>query len=249
MIAIFVAIALYALVVGAEVSMGGGLGAAVALPEGVAIAVAFLGAVLIAFPKGGKKKLGAHLVQWASVLFLPLGVVGILGARRVLSENEPLVPPTEPGKPAACFRFGWGKRLIVGGGVFALAGLLLGPSVGAAGFAIGVTALIRGVWSFGTPAVWIAERHIELNRSMWAPRRVVRRKEVDSYDLSGNRLVVNFERDGQPLMETVRVWGLSNAERERLGAALDAFLASKGKKRQQPREPDSDGRVRSYAAK
>ena len=223
MIAIFISVVLYALLFGVEVSLlREVLGAGTLAVPGAAVAATLLGSVFVAF---GKKKLGARLVQCASIFFLPVGFVGILGARHVLGENEPKVPPDSPGKPAACFRVG-GGAVVAGGVALALAGLLVGGAVAAAG----VMLLVRGIWGVVEPAVRISQRHIELNRSMWAPRRVIRRKEVDSYDLTGNRLLVVFQRERETLTETVRLWGMSSREREKLGAALDALLASKKKK-------------------
>ena len=62
---------------------GASYGSVVMIIVGIPLAISYVGLALIA---GGNRTLGAKLALGGSVLFVPLGMIAVMGARQVLDE-------------------------------------------------------------------------------------------------------------------------------------------------------------------
>ena len=172
-----------------------------------------IGVLMIA---GGQKLLGARIVAIASLLFLPLGVLGILGARNVMNALEPT-----PGDDLKTRDFFIRPLAYYVAGAFlaVTAFLMRDPST----FVASAFLFCMGFWRNLTPLIRIFPTSVVVDNGFLLQRRVVPRRQFTSYDVTGDSITIRFERKGKSHTLKSRTKGMSADERQQLRSELERF--------------------------
>lgn len=147
----------------------------------------------------GKRKVGFVLLVIGSIIFFPLGLVAILGARMATSKGTEtsLEGCATSGRNSAAFNAVKQGNLMLGCGIVLLLIFMLSDLPGTEGpGAISVIMIVAGVWWRSSPLVEFLDDHLVINRGPIRSRLTLRYSEVLRVEYKRKYCILHYRRHG-----------------------------------------------------
>ncbi|ALM53973.1 hypothetical protein [Halomonas huangheensis] len=175
----------------------------------------------------GKRKAGSVLVIIGSVIFVPLGLVAIIGARKATSKDRDasLEGRELSGRGVAAFHaVKQGNLMFVCGIVVLLVYMLAGFSSPASLGAIGVIMMVMGVWWRQSPLVEFRDDHLMINRGPVRSKLELRYSEISQVEYKKRSCILHYRRHGNEAGKVRKIGiasgGLLPHDRDRFELAM-----------------------------
>ncbi|GEN22964.1 hypothetical protein HCU01_09130 [Halomonas cupida] len=175
----------------------------------------------------GKRKVGSVLLIIGSIIFVPLGLVAILGARKATSKDTDasLEGRETSGRGSATFHAVKQGNLMLGCGIVVLLIFMLSDLSSTASLgAISGIMIVMGVWWKSSPLVEFRDDHLLINRGPVRSKLMLRYSEILRVEYKRRSCILHYRRQGNEVDKDRKIGiasgGLLQHDRGRFELAL-----------------------------